>query len=314
MELRHLRHLIALSEEGSFTKAAIRVHTVQSGLSASIKDLEQELGCRLVERTTRKVTFTGPGNLFLHHARETLAALDNGVKQLQSGQEIVKGHLRLGILQSLAPYVDLPFVLQKFRKAYPAVEISVRSLNTDTVPALVRSGEMDLSFHLIVDKSAWPGVQVLPFAQDDLVAVCSRQHEGLNSQKGVTLDRLSQEPFVDLTRERVLRRMVDKIFANERLARATSFEVSDIPTALQFVDRGLGVAIVPHALARSFAVTGRIAILELRSLVHSLPNWNVVMIRKTRQGAPSSQTITDVFLQILNEFDSFPKSSVYNKS
>ena len=266
MELRHLRHLIALSEEGSFTRAANRVHTVQSGLSASIKDLEAELGCQLVERTTRKLVFTESGTLFLHYARATLAALDSGVQQIQSREGMVRGHLRLGILQSLAAYVDLPMVLQRFREAYPAVEVSVRSLNTDSVPALIRSGELDLSFHLIVDKSEWPGVQVLPFAKDDLVAVCSAQHTALSMPKDVTLHRLSQEPFVDVTPERALRRMVDKTFADQKLVRNTVVEVSDVATALRFVERGLGVAVVPRALARSFAITGKIAVLKLRSL------------------------------------------------
>ena len=75
MELRHLQHFVALAQEGSFTRAARKVNIVQSGLSNSIKELEEELGTRLVERTTRKVSITEAGMLFLPHARATLASL-----------------------------------------------------------------------------------------------------------------------------------------------------------------------------------------------------------------------------------------------
>ena len=84
MEIRHLQHFVALAEEGSFTRAAQRMHIVQSGLSASIKELEAELGSRLVERTTRRVALTETGRLFLEHARVTLTALEAGVTAVRS--------------------------------------------------------------------------------------------------------------------------------------------------------------------------------------------------------------------------------------
>ena len=107
MELRHLQHFVALAQEGSFTRAARKVNIVQSGLSNSIKELEEELGSRLVERTTRKVAITETGMLFLPHARATLAAVEGAVQAVRSQDGVVRGQLRLGILQSLGSYLEL---------------------------------------------------------------------------------------------------------------------------------------------------------------------------------------------------------------
>jgi DNA-binding transcriptional LysR family regulator len=107
MEIRHLQYFIALAEEGKFTAAARRMNIVQSGLSVSIKELEQELGSQLVTRTTRKVSLTAAGDLFLEHARGCLTLLNDGVQAVQSQNGVVRGRLHLGILQSLTPYVQL---------------------------------------------------------------------------------------------------------------------------------------------------------------------------------------------------------------
>jgi DNA-binding transcriptional LysR family regulator len=298
MELRHLQHLVALSEEGSFTRAAQRVHVVQSGLSASIKELEQELGSRLVERTTRKVAFTETGRQFVDHARATLAALDAGIQAVRSQDGVVRGRLRVGILQSLGPYLDLPLLLKRFRTAYPEVEISVRALNFDAIPALVRSGDVDLSFHPIVGRTDWPGLQVIPYAQDSLVAICSRAHP-LGTTKSVLLSTLAKEIFIDLTLERALRRLVDQAFAEHRLKRNTVFDVSDILTALQFVETGLGVAVVPSALARSFANSRELFALKIRTESPKIPNWRLAILRRPRQKTLPGKNTVDLFLEAL---------------
>jgi DNA-binding transcriptional LysR family regulator len=127
MDIRHLQQFIALAEEGQFTAAARKMHIVQSGLSVTIKGLEQELGAHLVNRTTRRVSLTRAGELFLEHARSSLATLRDGIEAVRSQDAVVRGRLHLGILQSLAPYVDLPVLLHTFRAKYPHVEFAVPS-------------------------------------------------------------------------------------------------------------------------------------------------------------------------------------------
>ncbi|RRA47692.1 hypothetical protein D1Y84_04670 [Acidipila sp. EB88] len=77
--------------------------------------------------------------------------------------------------------------------------------------------------------------------------------------------------------------MIDNIFSGEKLARKIAFEVSDIPTALQFVDRGLEVAVAPYALVSSYGTGGKLATFTLRTHDASLPKWNIAMRGKTRR-------------------------------
>ncbi len=128
MDIRHYRSFIALADEGSFTSAARRLHIVQSGLSVTIKEMEEELGVTLVQRTTRRVPLTDAGILFLEYARPAVTMLSDGMEAVRAQSRIVRGWISLGILQSLGPYIDLPSVLGRFHAQYPAVDFKVRSL------------------------------------------------------------------------------------------------------------------------------------------------------------------------------------------
>jgi DNA-binding transcriptional LysR family regulator len=302
-----LQHFVALAEEGSFTRAAQRMHIVQSGLSASIKELEEELGSRLVERTTRRVALTDTGRLFLEHARATLTALEAGVTAVRSQDGVVRGRLRLGTLQSLGPYVELPLLLKRFRAAYPQVEIAVRALSTDAIPGLVASGDVDLSFHALVHRREWPGVEVIPYVEDSLVAVCSVDHA--EQRRGsVSLEALGQGTFVDLSPDRALRRVVDGMFAEHRVKRNTVFEVSDVQTALQFVEKDMGVAVVPSALARPLVAERRIRVLKIRGEGMRLPMWRIAILRRVRQKGLGGKSTVDLFLEALAAMPRVPKS------
>ena len=298
MELRHLQHFVALAQEGSFTRAARKVNIVQSGLSNSIKELEQELGSRLVDRTTRKVAITEAGMLFLPHALATLASFEGAVQAVRSQDGVVRGRLRLGIMQSLDPYLELAPLLKRFRSAFPMVDVSVRVLFGDTVPGLLRSGEIDLSFNAIIDKDQWPGIQLIPYMQDRLVAVCPSDHP-LASRSSVTIETLSNEIFVDLTRDLPLRRLIDKVFAQHHLKRTTAFEVSEIRIAMQFVANGLGVAIVPSAFARSFTKSWGGVVLRISSRDGRLPAWRIAILRRTKQKRHTGTDTVDLFLAML---------------
>jgi DNA-binding transcriptional LysR family regulator len=307
MEIRHLQHFVALAEEGSFTRAAQRMHIVQSGLSASIKELEEELGSRLVERTTRRVALTDTGRLFLEHARATLTAMEAGVTAVRSQDGVVRGRLRLGTLQSLGPYLELPLLLKRFREAYPEVEIAVRALGTDAIPGLVASGDVDLSFHALVNRREWPGVEVIPYVEDSLVAVGAMENAKMRGGS-VSLEALGRETFVDLSPDRALRRVVDGMFAEHRVKRNTVYEVSDVQTALQFVERDMGVAAVPSALARPLAAERRIRALKISDEGPRPPAWRLAILRRVRQKGLVGKSTVDLFLEALAGMPRAPKS------
>jgi DNA-binding transcriptional LysR family regulator len=236
--------------------------------------------------------------LFLPHARATLASLEGAVQAVRSQDGVLRRQLRLATMQSLDPYLELAPLLKRFRSAFPMVDVSVRVLIGDTVPGLVASGEIDLSFHAIIDKDQWPGIQLIPFMQDRLVAVCPSDHP-LASRSSVTIETLSNEIFVDLTRDRALRRLIDKVFAQHHLKRTTAVEVSEMRTAMQFVANGLGVAIVPSAFARSFTKSWGGVVLRISRRDGRLPAWRVAILRRTKQKRHTGTDTVDLFLDKL---------------
>ena len=107
MELRHLQHFLAVAEEQSFTRAAQRVHIVQSALSTSIRALEEELQAKLFVRGARQVGITPAGRSFLATARETLRVIDAGRETIADIEGLRAGSLSLGTVHSLPELLDL---------------------------------------------------------------------------------------------------------------------------------------------------------------------------------------------------------------
>ena len=298
MDIRHYRSFIALAEEGSFTSAARKLHLVQSGLSVTIKEMEEELGVKLVQRTTRRVSLTDAGVLFLQYARPALTMLNDGMEAVRSQSRIVRGRITLGILQSLSPYINLPAVLGKFHAQYPDVDFTVRSVDSPLAPELVREGSIDLCFHAVTTKKLTAGVDATPFVQDSLVAICASKHP-FAQRKTVTLEALSPLPFVDLTPERALRTLVDKSCTDHGLHRKSMFEVSAVETMLQFVAAGLGVSIVPSALAKAWAPALGLRILPFRDQTFRMPKWKLVILIRSQRQKLGGKTVQDLMLEAL---------------
>ena len=119
MELRQLAHFVAVAEELHFTRAAARVHVVQSSLSASIHALEREMGAPLFVRDSRHVMLTQAGRALLPAARRALAAADEGRDAVAGIRGVLRGQLHVGAIQTLA-VIDLPALLAGFAAPTPA--------------------------------------------------------------------------------------------------------------------------------------------------------------------------------------------------
>ncbi len=298
MDIRHYRSFIALADEGSFTSAARKLHIVQSGLSVTIKEMEEELGVTLVQRTTRRVSMTDAGTLFLEYARPAVTMLRDGMEAVRAQSRIVRGRVSLGILQSLGPYINLPTVLGRFHAQYPDVDFTVRSIDSPQAPELIKEGALDLCFHAVTAKTLPAGVVAIPFVQDSLVAICTKKHP-LAQRKAVTLGVMGPLPFVDLTPERALRAIVDRSCAAHGLRRKSMFEVSAVETMLQFVAAGLGVSIVPLALAKASEASLGLHILPFRDQGFRMPKWKVAILVRPQRRQVAGQTVLNLMLEAL---------------
>ena len=150
MEIRQLEHFIAAAEEEHFSRAAERSNIVQSGLSASIRALEGELGTRLFDRTTRRVALTESGRALLPEARRVLAAATAAREAVAGVEGLTRGTLSIGIMQSLVA-VRLPALLARFRALHPGVDIRLRQAGTTILLQEVRGGRLELAFASLPD-------------------------------------------------------------------------------------------------------------------------------------------------------------------
>lgn len=246
MELRQLQHFLAVAEERHFTRAAQRVNIVQSALSTSIRLLEAELGAPLFVRDTRPVRLTAAGGVMVEKARQVLRAAQDARDAVAAVQGLRQGTLRIGAVQSLAAFLDLPALIARFHAAHPSVELRLLQDSSTTLLDHVRNGRLDLAFLPLGDP---PGdVAATMIACEALVLACKPDHP-LSGQVDVPLAALKDELFVDFQPDWGTRKLVDRGFLAAGIERRIGFEVGDLGTLCDLVGRGLGVALLPEAVA-----------------------------------------------------------------
>lgn len=243
MELRQLEYFVAVAEERHFTRAAARMHVAQSGLSASIRSLERELGASLFARNTRSVDLTDEGYALLTEARHTLADIAAAKDAVAAVKGLLRGTLAVGTLQCLGA-VNLPAILARFHASHPGVEIRLQQGGSTDLIERVRTGDLDLAF-VCAPLHGAPAMTLTPVAEEPMVLACGPTHP-LRDRDAVDLRELREETFIDFHPGWVTRDVVDQAMAAAGVERRVAFEVNDVHWLLDLVGYGLGVAIVPE--------------------------------------------------------------------
>ncbi len=206
MELRHLRYFSALAGSLNFTRAAERLHVTQSTLSHQIKQLEDELGTRLVDRTGKRVALTEAGEAFLHHATLALQEIDRGLGALREDSQETAGELRIGS----TPTFNMGFIpdcIASFHKRYPRYRVVVEELAADVIASRLQQGLLDLG---IAYRPALPGsLQFEPLYNEEMVLAVSESHP-LARRKRVRMVELHRLPMVMLPASFATRQMLDE--------------------------------------------------------------------------------------------------------
>jgi DNA-binding transcriptional LysR family regulator len=242
VELRQLETFVAVAEEGSFTRAARRLHVVQSAVSAAVRRLERELDSQLFERTTHRVGLTDAGAALLPEARRTLAAAAAAREAVDEVRGGLRGTVVLGAMQAQAMRaLTLAQLIAAFRVQHPDVEVLLRQAGSFEMAAAVRDGRLDLAFVGIGRAPA--GVTLIQLAREPMQLVCSTAHP-LARRQSVELDALVGEPFAELPQGWGTRVATDAAFAAAGLARNVAYEINDTASIFDFVRHGLAVAIM----------------------------------------------------------------------
>jgi LysR family transcriptional regulator, transcription activator of glutamate synthase operon len=245
MDLRQLRYLVALAEEGSFTRAAAAAHIAQPAMSQQIRRLEDEVGLALVERTTRRVTLTDAGGLLVVRARRIMAELEAAGTELQALRGMYAGHVTIGAMHTMGP-VDLSLALALFSERHPNVQFTVREQSSEEMAEMLRVDELDLAFLSVTERVESHGLGLHQLVSEELVVLLPREHR-LGKRRQVRMAELADEPFISFRTGARLRELLVSAARSADFEPRVTVESNESQRIRRLVSRGLGVAILPRS-------------------------------------------------------------------
>ncbi|MGI5445885.1 LysR family transcriptional regulator [Streptomyces sp. CA-243310] len=250
MELAQLRYFVTVVEEGGFTRAGVRLHVSQPGVSAQVRQLERELGVRLLDRCGRRVTPTEAGTALLSYARAALAAVEGMRRTADEISGLLRGRVAVGLIPGAAGAVvaglDVVGVLGDFHAAHPGVEIALSEDTSERMLAGLSSGELDLA---VIGPAGDPppGIAFQVVLDQPLVALV-RAGDPLVRESAhgrIPLAALRARALISLPRGTGLRAVLERACTEAGFAPRVDFEAAAPPVLVRLAARGLGAAVVP---------------------------------------------------------------------
>lgn len=241
LTLRQIEIFQAVVEQGNFSRAAERLNMTQPALSQAVRDLEQGLGARLFDRTTRRIDLTEAGQAFAASAFTGLGAIERAVANVHDLTNLRTGRIRLAAPPLLAA-TALPRFVQAAARDFPNLQLQISDVATDVILEMVRSGRADIGMGTF--QPGEDGVQATSVLQDSLMVFLPEAHP-LAARDRLAWRDLADQPIATLTRESGIRLLVDVGFESARLPLRPVFEAHQIFTLLSLVEAGQCLAVLP---------------------------------------------------------------------
>lgn len=239
MEIRQLRHFVAVAEHRNMLRAAEAIHVTQPALSKSVKSLEKSLGVQLLRRGPRGVELTTYGEHLLHHARLILNQSRVARERIGAIKDGVSGHASIGFGAAIAG-VMLPQAVLSVIESSPDVTATIISKPFDELLALLHDGELDLAFVVFPSEPAIPGLVYEPLIVNEFETICRREHPLTRITRPVTLAELAQQRWAMFDRPKSMEVRFASIFVEADLpapaARLRTSSVFALKTILSTAD------------------------------------------------------------------------------
>lgn len=240
VDIKQLRAFVTVVQLGSFSRAARALGLSQSALSQAVRQLEDELGVRLLDRTTRSLQLSKVGADFLPGIQRLLADLDNQLQDLRDLREHRRGHVTVACVPSVALRL-MPAVLANFQRDYPLVSITVREVPRHQIIADLRRGDAELGIANVPGEDSDLDAS---FLLTDSFALVMRRDHPLTSRETVTWKEAVAAGMVAMARGTGIRLEMERGLA--ATGRSGSYHEAEHPaTLLAMVEAGVGVAPLP---------------------------------------------------------------------
>ncbi|MGW9403300.1 LysR substrate-binding domain-containing protein [Arthrobacter sp. NPDC055585] len=307
MDMRQLNYFIAVAEERHFGRAAKRLHMAQPPLSQQIRQLEEQLGVRLLNRTTRRVDLTAAGQLLLDRGRQIVndvAALEADVYQVGQG---ATGVLRVGFSGS-ATYGFMPQIARRVKEVMPGLALALHGeMLTPSMEAGLRDGSLNAA--LLRPPVASTDIDYLSVAKEPLV-VALPSLSPLAGAGPVAMHELQDQDFIAYGTESVLYRTTLELCRDAGFQPRIAQMVGETSTMLAFVAAGNGVAIMPSSV-QAFQLAG----VSYREL-ENVPEIELAVAWLRGQNSALLQNFVDVVVSAAanSPASSVPTSERLNRS
>lgn len=245
MNLEQLRGFVTVADLGHFTRAAELLHLAQPSLSRQISTLEHELGSALFHRARGHISVTAAGEALLPRARRMLADADAIRAEMAEIAGLTRGRVRLGATPTLCVSL-VAEAMSVFHAAHPGIELQLVEAGSRVLIEQLGGGALDLALITASDglAVASPALVRTPLLAEELVVVSSAQSAALPAE-GVDLRALAELPLVYFAESYDLRAATDAAFRAEGIVPTPVVQGAEMDAVLRFVERGLGVAVVP---------------------------------------------------------------------
>jgi LysR family nitrogen assimilation transcriptional regulator len=293
MELRQLRYFVGISEAGSLLKASARLHIAQPALGQQVAALEQELGAKLFDRSSRGVTLTEAGKIFLEHAKVVLADIERARAAVRESAALPSGDVAIGLPTTVAQVATVP-ILKACREQLPQVRLKLVEAYSGFVHEWLLSGRLDLA--LLYGDQAEPALAKRPLL-DDRLAFISGVRSDEPAPATITLTALAQWPLVLPGREHGLRRMIDEACAREGVTLEVIAEIESLPSVKRAVEAGLGHTILPLGAVAEEVAAGRLSAAPIEH--PSIPRRVVCATNMARPTTPAAAAVVELVTEVI---------------
>ncbi|USK68866.1 LysR family transcriptional regulator [Peribacillus asahii] len=256
-----MKVFVTVIEQKNFTRAAELLHISQPNVSLHIKNLENELGAKLIHRSPKQVSLTEAGVILYKHAKQILVHYEEAKHEIHDLQHIVTGKLRVGASFTIGEYI-LPKVLAKYAAQYPLVDIQTIISNTDDVIHGVRMNELDIG--LIEGKADFQDLIIEPFMEDDMIIVAPKEHP-LSQRSLIEKELLQNQVWILREQGSGTRTYMDRLMHDLNLTIKRSFIFSSNQGVKEAVKAGLGIALLSRWAVNSELETNLLHALYIKN-------------------------------------------------
>lgn len=245
VELRHLRYLLAVADQGSFTRAAEELYISQPTLSQQVRQMERTLGVQLLDRTGRSVRLTDAGQTYVQHARRALRDLAAGERALQDVEDLSRGHLRLAATPSFTAYLIGPLAAE-LHDRHPGITLTVRETTQDGIESALLADDIDLG--IAFAGAHQQGIEATGLYTENLGLVVRADPGAARAREPLDLQELTDRELVLLSGDFATRGHIDAYFTAHQVTPRIAMEANSVQALIEIVQRTPLATVLPDAV------------------------------------------------------------------